>query len=224
MIRDWITGQSITSVEHSDNLLSDVRRLVYALGLHRAEPRSGMSVIEKEICRRIFWEAYVIDKSVKSLMLLSASENLSYRTHALDGHGILIHDVDGVPPLPAEVDDERFSIIADAVSESSPSHPPSFMVGFVMIAKLFQWIYQCLWRHRCLQNDLSMGYDSKDLIKWAVEIKQKLDNAIAELPSQLRSTHILPDEGYSVFGMQAANICITALCLELALVSGRELR
>jgi hypothetical protein len=59
---DWITSQATTSVELSDNLLSDVRRLSYGLNLHRSEPREGMSSMELEISRRVFWEAYVIDK------------------------------------------------------------------------------------------------------------------------------------------------------------------
>jgi hypothetical protein len=61
-LRDWITGQATTSIELSDNLMGDIRRLVYGLNLHHATPRKDMSRVELEICRRLFWEAYVIDK------------------------------------------------------------------------------------------------------------------------------------------------------------------
>lgn len=42
--------------------MSDVRRLVYALELHRGTPKDDLNQIEVELYRRIFWEAYVIDK------------------------------------------------------------------------------------------------------------------------------------------------------------------
>lgn len=42
--------------------MGDIRRLVYGLNLHHATPRKDMSRVELEICRRLFWEAYVIDK------------------------------------------------------------------------------------------------------------------------------------------------------------------
>jgi hypothetical protein len=42
--------------------MGDIRRLVYGLNLHHSTPRKDMSRVELEICRRLFWEAYVIDK------------------------------------------------------------------------------------------------------------------------------------------------------------------
>lgn len=42
--------------------MSDARRMVYSLGLHRETPKEGLSFIELEICRRLFWEIYQNDK------------------------------------------------------------------------------------------------------------------------------------------------------------------
>lgn len=47
-----------------ENLMSDVRRLVYSLGLHLPHPPHAVSPIDLEIARRVYWEAYAIDKYV----------------------------------------------------------------------------------------------------------------------------------------------------------------
>jgi hypothetical protein len=44
--------------------MSDVRRLIYSLGLHLPNPPGSPSLIDLEIGRRLFWEAYAIDKYV----------------------------------------------------------------------------------------------------------------------------------------------------------------
>lgn len=64
-----------------------------------------------------------------------------------------------------------------------------------------------------------MGFEVADLVQWALDTKQELDRAMADLPNQLRPGNLGAHQGSSMYGMQAANICITALCLELALVS-----
>lgn len=67
--RDWITCQGTRSnhqvrlsPDRPENLMSDIRRLVYTLGLHRKEPAEGMSILDLEMSRRVYWEAYAIDK------------------------------------------------------------------------------------------------------------------------------------------------------------------
>ncbi len=62
-ILDWITSQSAAPAELPSNLMADVRRLIYSLGLNREVPREGMTALELDIGRRLFWEAYAIDKS-----------------------------------------------------------------------------------------------------------------------------------------------------------------
>lgn len=49
-------------MELHDNLMSDVRRLVFALRLHRPNSQDGESKIQTEICRRLYWEAIAIDQ------------------------------------------------------------------------------------------------------------------------------------------------------------------
>lgn len=43
-------------------LISEARRMVYTLNLHREKPRDSMDFIELELGRRIFWETYQTDK------------------------------------------------------------------------------------------------------------------------------------------------------------------
>jgi hypothetical protein len=61
---DWITSQAIGRTAVRENLTSDVRRLIYSLGLHLPTPPNTSSSIDIEIGRRLFWEAYAIDKWV----------------------------------------------------------------------------------------------------------------------------------------------------------------
>jgi hypothetical protein len=63
---DWISSQSMGTAGRplADVLMADTRRLMYSLKLHLAEPREGMSFIDKELSRRVFWCAYTTDKSV----------------------------------------------------------------------------------------------------------------------------------------------------------------
>ena len=60
---DWITSQAIGQQALRDNLMSDVRRLIYSLGLHLPSSQSTATSIEVEIGRRLYWEAYAMDKS-----------------------------------------------------------------------------------------------------------------------------------------------------------------
>lgn len=62
MVSDWITSQAMGHDALRENLMSDVRRLVYSLGLHLDNPAGMTSPIEREIGRRVYWEAYAIDK------------------------------------------------------------------------------------------------------------------------------------------------------------------
>lgn len=59
---DINTALAATQVDLATALISDARRQVYALGLHTAQPKDGLSVIQLQICRRLFWEIYQSDK------------------------------------------------------------------------------------------------------------------------------------------------------------------
>jgi hypothetical protein len=144
---------------------------------------------------------------------------LNRRTNALNGHPFIIHDAEGLPSLPFECDDEMLS---DKGPPSAASGHVSYMIGFNTIARIFQMIYQCIWRQRTYQATASSSPnpDKLELDDWAEAAKVKLQNLLASLPLQLRPDFSSNEQGGSVFGMQAANISITALCLELTLVSG----
>lgn len=62
-ILDWITSQAAAPAEVPANLMADVRRLIYTLGLNREVPKEGMTPLELDLARRLFWEGYAIDKS-----------------------------------------------------------------------------------------------------------------------------------------------------------------
>lgn len=64
MCSDWITSQAIGQDPLRQLLMSDVRGLIYSLELHQAAPSSMSTSVEIEVARRLYWEAYAIDKYV----------------------------------------------------------------------------------------------------------------------------------------------------------------
>lgn len=62
--RDWVTSQSASAENLPENLISDVRRLVYSLKLNQASPHGAKDLLEVEMCRKLYWVAYDIDKFV----------------------------------------------------------------------------------------------------------------------------------------------------------------
>lgn len=144
---------------------------------------------------------------------------MTVRTNALNGHPILMHDADGLPPLPCEVDDDMIPAQGPGTFPQPPGEP-SYMVGFGTVARIFQWIYRCQWRHRMFVGDPTAGADRSVLLAWIGDAKSALAIILGALPMQLRPDFTTGYANSSLYGMQAANICITALCLELALVRG----
>lgn len=59
---DTNTALGCTQLDLATALISDIRRQVYSLGLHKAEPREGLDFLQIQICRRLFWEIYQSDK------------------------------------------------------------------------------------------------------------------------------------------------------------------
>jgi hypothetical protein len=59
---DINTALAATQVDLATALISDARRQVYALSLHTVQPKEGLSCIQLQICRRLFWEIYQSDK------------------------------------------------------------------------------------------------------------------------------------------------------------------
>ena len=169
--------------------------------------------MELEVSRRIFWEAYVIDKWVRSGL-----DELTARTNALNGHPIIMHDADGLPPFPEEVDDDMIPSHGPNVLPQPPAEP-SYMIGFGAVARIFQWIYRCQWRHRMFVMDPAACANREALQLWIVDAKAALKHILDALPLQLRPDFSTSNTDLSTYGMQAANVCITSLCLEMALAS-----
>lgn len=59
---DTNTALACTQLDLASALISDIRRQVYSLGLHKYKPREGLSFLEIQLCRRLFWEIYQSDK------------------------------------------------------------------------------------------------------------------------------------------------------------------
>jgi hypothetical protein len=196
--------------------MSDIRRLIYSLGLHLPTPSGSPTIIDVEIGRRLFWSAYAVDKYV--YRLIRTNKKLMSRTNALNGHQISFPDYEGFPPLPLEVDDDY--ITAESILPQ-PSSRLSFMSGFIGISRVFKILSQVITRQRTLQNNPAAGPDKDTLLKWIGETKEELRVLMNDLPPLLR--HDYGSEGNggevsSIYATQQANIHITALCLELSLV------
>lgn len=130
-----------------------------------------------------------------------------------------ITDSDGLPPMAAEIDDEMMICGADVIVPQ-PAGRVSYMTGFVAIARLFVLLSRCLRRHRTVStDDPTAGPNEATLINWTSQAKESLDKIIADLPPELHSDFKSTGDEHLPYGMQAANIIITALCLDFALVS-----
>lgn len=132
---------------------------------------------------------------------------------------VAIQDWDGVPPLPLEVDDDF--ITRDDVLLIQPGQQYSYMIGFNCVIRLFQILSQCILRQRLLNSAPSFEFNVWVHGEWVQETMDELRQILAGLPPQLRpSPGFQEDSSTSFNGTQAANICITALCVEMALVRG----
>jgi hypothetical protein len=158
----------------------------------------------------------------------------------MNGGHTLIHHQEGLPPLPLEIDDEHLSTVPPSIphyadNTSRPSHPKStYIAGFVTLIKIFIILGECQSRHRTWINDPDMSQDLPTLNLWldpTIERLRRLTESVsAEYTSRRDSSReggvsdsggimmgINDDE--AIKGIQQANICITALCAEFALVS-----
>ncbi|WVQ91961.1 hypothetical protein IAS59_005769 [Cryptococcus gattii] len=199
-IFDWVTSQSASAENLPENLINDVRRLVYSLKLNQASPPGVKDLLEVEMCRKLYWVAYDCDK-----------------TNAMYLNPVAIQDWDGTPPLPLEVDDDF--ITRDDVLLVQPGQQYSYMIGFNCIIRLFQILSQCILRRRLLNSAPSFEFNVWVHGEWVQETMKELRQILADLPPQLRpEPEFQEDSSTSFNGTQAANICITALCVEMALL------
>lgn len=143
------------------------------------------------------------------------------RTNALNGHTIALPDFEGIPPFPVEVDDEY---ITNESIQPQPSGKLSFMTGFIVISRIFQILSQTIMRQRTLRINPSAGPDRAALLQWIEDTTLQLRGLMDDLPEKLRHDYSADEVSgdssvHSLYATQQANIQITALCLELCLVS-----
>ncbi|GFZ43108.1 hypothetical protein JCM24511_00826 [Saitozyma sp. JCM 24511] len=166
---DWISSQSMGTAGRplADVLMADTRRLMYSLKLHLAEPREGMSFIDKELSRRVFWCAYTTDK-----------------TTSLDGSILAFHDLEGLPPLPIEADDEYMS--SGGLGSQPPNHT-SFMVGVNVIHKIARIQSQATVYQRALLpgSGLVKAPHCQEVVAWLEEAFGELREIERGLPAAL---------------------------------------
>jgi hypothetical protein len=151
---------------------------------------------------------------------------VAIRTNALNGHTIALPDFEGIPPFPVEVDDEY---ITNESIQPQPSGKLSFMTGFIVISRIFQILSQTIMRQRTLRINPSAGPDRVALLQWIEDTTSHLRDLMSDLPEKLRHDYSADELSgdrtvHSLYATQQANIQITALCLELCLVSTARIR
>ena len=96
------------------------------------------------------------------------------------------------------------------------------MVGFVANLRLFQIIGQCQIRLKTLLNNSSASLGRSRLIPWISFAQAEARKVLDGLPEPLRadggSVNGWSESAEAAFGIQQANIHVTALCVEFALV------
>ena len=136
-----------------------------------------------------------------------------HRTNAWNGSPVALPDFEGTPPLPLEVNDENMT--SDHVPQA-PNGKHSYITGFVAVIKIFRILSQCLLRQRLFATSHE-PFDRSELLQWVDSAQAEVRNVLNNLPVPLRpATNSTPGTSD---GTQQANILITALCVELVLVS-----
>ncbi|KAK1921136.1 hypothetical protein DB88DRAFT_499777 [Papiliotrema laurentii] len=218
---DILSSQATNKPELTAALFADAHRMQYTLRLNAAQPPEGLSPIDVEMGRRIFWHLYSTD-----------------RTHVMNGGTMLIHHQEGLPPLPLEIDDEQLSNSTSHPLPASAAHP-TYISGFVTLVKIFVILGECQHRHRTLNNDPELSQELPTLNRWLDNAVERLRKITDKLPVEFRAkeprTEFGPtaatngsglaagmeDDSDATAGIQQANICITALCVEFALLDLR---
>ncbi|KAM0749420.1 hypothetical protein T439DRAFT_327121 [Meredithblackwellia eburnea MCA 4105] len=222
---DWISVQATGRYGKSvaDVLAGETRRLIYSLKLHQEESSKREDVLHREMRRRVFWSVYSTDK-----------------TFSLNGYPMIIHDIEGLPELPVQVDDE--CIFKDGIrSGPAGGNPstPSFLVGFVSNCRLFEIISQSIVHRRSLQTQSGSRVgrvDPATIEKWVEAAFVWISEIMEELPVELKNgsgEHLDVWGGLSggksgatplsPYGTQQANILVTALSAEFSLLDLKAL-
>jgi hypothetical protein len=100
------------------------------------------------------------------------------------------------------------------------------MSGFIAISRVFKILSQAIIRQRTFAVSMPVTETERaTLLDWIKETTTHLRQIMEDLPPLLRRDYSAEGEGageketHSIYATQQANIQITALCLELYLVS-----
>ncbi|ADV23405.1 hypothetical protein I305_01372 [Cryptococcus gattii E566] len=199
VILDLISTQATQDLTSTDMLAAEARRLVYTLRVNLAEPKEGMNLIEREICHRMYWEVVAIEKTL-----------------ALNGAPIMLSEMEGVPPLPMAVDDEY---ISEESHFPQPFGKRSYMTGFVIVTRIFRLLGQCLQRHRMFLCEKDQSPDTKGSLRWIEQALEELETLTDDVPVTANFDAAQQEPWW---GIQCANIHITALCVQFACIDFRS--
>jgi hypothetical protein len=128
---------------------------------------------------------------------------------------MLINDFQGVCSYPAEVDDD---FITAQGGFPQPPGRTSVLCGFVTVSKVFRFLHECFFHHRCVTTGMKTIPT-----KWTEKAEERLNRLVGpEMPEALHHPESVGLNGLGghseVFGMQRANILITAAIAKFALV------
>lgn len=127
----------------------------------------------------------------------------------------MLHEMDGVPPLPMAIDDEY---ISDEHHFPQPANKRSYMTGFVILTRIFRLVGHCLQKHRTYVA-AEGSTDAQSSLIWIEQASEELRSLLQGVPVDTAPASTSPNDEASWWGIQCANIHITALCAEFALVS-----
>lgn len=137
----------------------------------------------------------------------------------------MMHDFEGLPSFPLCIDDE---LITTHGSLAQPSSRPSYMVGFVALAGIFQVIGECLLLTR--QHSARSLVNHSGSLQWIERAQQRVNDILDRLPAALRPTaasddivhphhHAENDPDDDIFSVQRANLLITAVSAKFELLN-----
>lgn len=144
------------------------------------------------------------------IWVLLETASLITRTRAIPGPPMLINDFQGIPSLPEPVDDE---FITSQGFFPQPANRTSVLAGFVAISNSFKIISECFFHHRCVLSNLRFI-----TIDWTSEAEERLHKILRELPDAIQDPSHAGEGARQAFGMQRANVLITAAIAKFALV------
>ncbi|SPO43119.1 related to transcriptional activator acu-15 [Moesziomyces antarcticus] len=165
-------------------LLGAAIRLLLDVGAHRrqAAKKLGLSRLEEETIKRVFWVAYSLDREAASSL----------------GRPIMLQDEDIDVELPVEIDDEYlFNTPEGEPLPKQPSDKPALISGFLCSLRLDEIIGRTLKTVYALQKTkIRFGISSKEWEERLVtEIDSALNNWLDTVPPHLRyDPHEADDE------------------------------